>query len=63
MARGNHLFCDVDSFRLQDAQRRAMQAELASMDGNRLLNTNGDDLVAYFVGKFGIEFLNCWKIR
>jgi hypothetical protein len=55
MARGNHLFCDVDYFRLQDAQRRAMQAELASMDGNRLLNTNGDDLVAYFVGKFGIE--------
>jgi hypothetical protein len=55
MARGDYLFVESDSFTVQDHQRRAMQAEVASMDGNRLLNTNIDDLASYFADKFGVE--------
>ena len=55
MARRDYLLIETDSFSVQENQRRVMQAEIASMDGNRLLNTNIDDLVAYFAGKFGIE--------
>jgi hypothetical protein len=39
------LFVEADSFSVQDHQRKAVEAEIADMDGNRLLNTNVDDLV------------------
>ena len=55
MARRDYLFMETDSHSVQEGQRRGMQAEIASMDGNRLLNTNMDDLVAYFADKYGIE--------
>jgi hypothetical protein len=40
---------------IQEGQRREMHAEIASMDGNRLLNTNVDDLVSYFASKYSFE--------
>ena len=55
MARGDYLFMEADAFSVQDSQRKGMQAEIAAMDGARLLNTNVDDLVSYFAEKFGIE--------
>jgi hypothetical protein len=55
MERRDYLFMETDSHSVQEGQRRGMQAEIASMDGNRLLNTNVDDLVAYFADKYGIE--------
>lgn len=55
MADNNYLFSDVDSFRVQGDRRSAMRDEIASINGNRLLNTNVDDLVDYFAEKFGIE--------
>lgn len=55
MARGDYLFMQVDSFSVQEHRCLGMQSEVASMDGNRLLNTNVDDLVAYFAEKYGIE--------
>jgi hypothetical protein len=55
MARREYLFTQADSHSVQENQRRGMQGEIASMDGNRLLNTNTDDLVAYFAEKYAIE--------
>jgi hypothetical protein len=55
MRRDDYLFRSLDAFSVQRNQQAQMQAEIAGMDGNRLLNTNVDDLVAYFAGKCGIE--------
>jgi hypothetical protein len=55
MVRGNYLFCSADSFAVEEHQRKSMLAEIASMDGDRLLNTNVDDLGAYFGEKFAID--------
>jgi hypothetical protein len=51
----NYLFSEQDDF---DTQRNALQAmlnEIACYDGNKLLNTNTDDLVAYFESKYRID--------
>jgi hypothetical protein len=55
MARDDLLFFKVDSFAIQEHQRKAVESEIAGMDGNRLLNTNVDDLVAYIVEKLRID--------
>jgi hypothetical protein len=55
MARDELLFCKGDAFSVQEHQGRAMGAEIAGMDGNRLLNTNVDDLVTYIYEKFRID--------
>jgi hypothetical protein len=55
MGHSDLLFFDEDSFAVQQHQRAACETEIASMDGNRLLNTNVDDLVTYFVDKFRID--------
>jgi len=55
MARGDYLFVETDSFAVQEGQRKGMQSEIGSMEGNRLLNTNVDDLVTYFSEKFAID--------
>lgn len=55
MARDDLLFYKADSFAVQEYQRNAIATEIAGMDGNRLLNTNVDDLVAYVVEKFRID--------
>lgn len=49
------LFTKYDSHSIQEAQRKAVQDEIAKMDDDRLLNTNPDDLVAYMVEKYCIE--------
>jgi hypothetical protein len=49
------LFVEADSFSVQDHQRKSVEAEIANMDGNRLLNTNVDDLVGYVVEKYRID--------
>jgi hypothetical protein len=51
----NYLFSQYDAHSVQASQRKQMQGEISSMDGDRLLNTNVDDLVAYFADKYGIE--------
>jgi len=55
MGRDDLLFFKVEAFGVQEQQRRAVDAEIAGMDGNRLLNTNVDDLVGYVVDKFRID--------
>ena len=55
MARDDLLFFNADAFAVQQHQRQAVEAEIANLDGNRLLNTNVDDLVDYIVDKFRID--------
>jgi len=55
MGRDVLLFFKADAFSVQERQRRAVETEIAGMDGNRLLNTNVDDLVGYIVDKFRID--------
>jgi hypothetical protein len=44
MRNRDYLFSQVDTFSIQQNRRQQMQAEIASFDPNRLLNTNIDDL-------------------
>jgi hypothetical protein len=46
---------EADGFAVQEYQRKRMAEEIASLDGNRLLNTNVEDLVQYIVDKYRIE--------
>ncbi len=55
MRRDNFLFCGADSFAVQEHQRKETEAEIERIDGNRLLNTNVDDLVSYVVDKYRID--------
>lgn len=48
MGRDDHLFFQAASFAVQEHQRKEMKPAIAGMDGNRLLNTNVDDLVSKF---------------
>jgi hypothetical protein len=48
-------FSDEDSFAVQQHQRTAVESEIAGIDGNRLLNTNVEDLVSYIVDKYRID--------
>ena len=51
----NHLFSQFDIHLLLEEQRKAVRKEVASIDENRLLNTNVDDLCAYFVKKYQLN--------
>ncbi len=53
--RPNYLFSRVDWFSVQRNQSEAMAKEIASYDGNKLLNTSPDDLAAYFRDKYRID--------
>ena len=53
--RGDYLFCGTDWFSVAEGQRRTLQSEIDSIDGNRLLNTSVGDLCDFFEGKFRIE--------
>jgi hypothetical protein len=55
MARDDLLFCKMDSFTFQQHQLEQIKSEIASIDRDRLLNTNVDDLVSYIVDKFHID--------
>ena len=50
-----YLFSRVDAFSVQQTRRQKMQADIAQFDGDRLLNTNVDDLVEYFVSTYRLE--------
>ena len=47
----NYLFTQIDAYSVQQNLRQQMQAEIASFESNRLLNSNVDDLVTYFSEK------------
>jgi hypothetical protein len=55
MRSNDYLFRGVDAFSVQRQQTERMTSEIASMDANRLLNTNVDDFVGYLAEKYGIE--------
>jgi hypothetical protein len=50
-----YLFNQFDALAVQQSQRERLQQEIASYDSARLLNTNVDDLVSYFVEKYRFE--------
>lgn len=47
-----YLFSEFNIHSLLEKQRKAVLAEVTSIDGNRLLNTSVDDLCDYFVKKY-----------
>lgn len=51
----DYLFAEGDAHAVQEHQRHHFQTEVAQIDGNRLLNTNIDSLVEYFVEKYRID--------
>lgn len=51
----NYLFSDYDMFSVLEGQKKAVLDEVASIDGNRLLNTSVDDLCTYFVKKYRLH--------
>ena len=55
MTRDNLLFSAMDAFGVQEHQKREVASAIASIDPNRLLNTNVDDLVGYVVEKYRID--------
>lgn len=55
MARHDLLFAAMDAFGVQEHQKREVASAIASIDPNRLLNTNVDDLVGYVVEKYRID--------
>jgi hypothetical protein len=55
MAVSDYLFHKMDLFNVTERAKAAMLAEIASIDGNQLLNTNVDDLVAFFADKFSLD--------
>lgn len=54
MRRDDLLFCGTDAFTVQQQQQETALAEIAAFDANRLLNSNVDDLVAYYAEKYRI---------
>lgn len=49
------LFSRRGWFDVKRNQKKLLEEEVASMDGNRLLNTSVDDLCTYLIGKYSIE--------
>jgi hypothetical protein len=57
MPHSDLLFSDEDSFAVQQHLRATVESEIAGIDGNRLLNTNVEDLVTYVVDKYRLDIL------
>lgn len=55
MARADLLFAQHDWFSVSEHQQNRLKEEVASYDGNRLLNTSVDDLCDYFEKKYSVE--------
>jgi hypothetical protein len=55
MPHSDLFFSHEDSFAVQQHQKAAVEAEIAGIDGNRLLNTNVEDLVTYIVDKYRLD--------
>ena len=49
------LFCRTDWHSVDNEQKRVLQSEISSIDGNRFLNTSVDDLCNFFEDKFRID--------
>ena len=55
MSHNDLLFAKHDWHSVQEHQNSQLKEEVASYDGNRLLNTSMDDLCAYFADKYSIN--------
>jgi len=55
MGRKSYLFTQTDWHSVEEHRKRAIQSEIDSFDGNRLLNTSVDDLCDYVEQKYWIE--------
>lgn len=55
MPHSDLFFSDEDSFAVQQHLKAAVESEIAGIDGNRLLNTNMEDLVTYIVDKYRLD--------
>ena len=55
MASRDYLFSETDWHSVERYQQQQMADEIERIDGDRLLNTSVEDLVAYFVKKFEID--------
>ena len=55
MGSNEYLFSKVDWFSVDQNQRKRLADEVATIDGDRLLNTAVDDLCDYFERKYRIE--------
>lgn len=53
--RSDMLFYEFDMFSVMENQRRQLQAEVAGIPEQRLLNTSVEDLVKYLVEKYQLE--------
>ncbi len=53
--RPNYLFREGNSFALLEGRRRQMEAAIDGIDGNRLLNSSVEDLVAYFAEEYSLK--------
>ena len=51
----DYLFAEGTAHAVQEHQRHHFEAEIAQIDCNRLLNSNIDELVEYFVEKYNVE--------
>jgi len=55
MPHSDLFFSDENSFAVQQHLKAAVESEIAGIDGNRLLNTNVEDLVTYIVDKYRLD--------
>ena len=55
MKRDDYLFIEYDLLRVIEGQEKAMNDEIDVIEGNRLLNTNLDDLITYFKEKYQLQ--------
>ena len=55
MRDSQYLFSEIDWFSVDRNRRQQMQAEIAAMPGDRLLNTSPSDLAAHFEVKYRLE--------
>lgn len=55
MSRDDYLFMEYDLRRVVEGQEKAMNDDIDSVEGNRLLNTNLDELVVYFKDKYQLQ--------
>ena len=55
MTKNNYLFSTDDWFSVEQHQLAQLREEIASLNGNRLLNTSIDDLCTYFFEKYRVD--------
>lgn len=55
MSRDDLLFSKVDWFSVSEHQKNRLKEEVATYDGNRMLNTSVDDLCDYFEEKYRVN--------